>query len=73
MAGSPRVGKRRGRLAALKDEMSEKAELRSSGETLVGNDSEKGVESGSNLVFTDDPDLPEVSEAAKKELQVSIS
>merc|ERR1711871_197905 len=64
--GAPRVGKRRGRLAALKDEMTEKA---SASPISGAGDSKGSLDPSEQITFTDDPVLPEVSEAAKKELQ----
>lgn len=60
---SPRFGKgRRGRLAALRDEMSEKA-------NSPVPDSPKSADKAEHIKFEDDPLLPHVSEAAKKELR----
>ena len=65
-ASSPRVGKgRRGRLAAVMSQMSEKA-------NSPVPESPKSAEA-EHIKFDDDPVLPQVSEAAKKELQVTYT
>ena len=68
LTGTPRVGKRRGRLAALKDGMTEKASA-----SPMSNARESGgdLDPSEHITFDDDPQLPEVAEDAKKELQVN--